>query len=696
MRKWLPPLILTLLCLLWGSPVWATEFTAVSPSGHTLRYSVNDDGASVSVIRNGTYWDNQLLIGDLIIPSTVTYNSTVYNVVSIAEGAFAECQITSVTIPGGIREIGSGAFSYCAELISVVLSDSITELSLGSKPFYGCWGINPVYNNALFVHMTDIYGGEAYSIPEGITTICDEAFRFCEGVSSVTIPNTVTTIGQGAFAECYSLTSVSVPSSVTSIGSWAFSGIPNVQYTGTAIGAPWGAAYMNCYVEGKLVYQDSTRRNIVSCCRWCYGVTIPNTVTTISDNAFYMCRGWFSVDLPNSVTYIGDGAFAGSEAFSIVLSDSLVYIGDGAFSGCYLLESIEIPNSVLSIGDNAFDECGQLESVVIGDGVTSIGEHAFSGCRYLSKVVFGKSVSNIGTEPFVGGSYCDSLRTIQFKCAIPPSTSDFFAQVNTSRLTIMVPVNDLYEYKYAWEEEIYFCNVVGMLQDGEAYTYSRGSEDTRVDYTRNFGSTNWQALYVPFTASYQQWHEYGSVARLVEVRKNSSGEHELVWEYLQTNEDVLAGYPYIFRPNATGETEMTFTSATLYNCNTAQTATFTCDDTTFTLHGVYDTLIAGTNGSPAVWYALTGGKFVHAGNGAQLPPLRIYFTIQDALGNHTTAPKRLVNILDGNEVDIDFVTPDQPQPPADNNYYDILGRRIDNPQPGCVYIHHGKKIIFER
>ena len=61
-------------------------------------------------------------------------------------------------------------------------------------------------------------------INNGVTSIGEEAFYNCTGLTSITIPNSVTSIGIDAFYGCEGLTSVTIPNSVTSIGEWAFSG----------------------------------------------------------------------------------------------------------------------------------------------------------------------------------------------------------------------------------------------------------------------------------------------------------------------------------------------------------------------------------------------------------------------------------------------------------------------------------------
>ena len=162
-----------------------------------------------------------------------------------------------------------------------------------------------------------------------VTSIGDQAFYDCTGLSSVTIPASVTGIGDEAFYRCYNLTTVEfgANSQLTSIGHWAF-------------------------------YDCS---NLTS-------ITIPASVTTIGDNAFQYCSSLTTVKF---------------EANS-----QLTGIGDAAFFYCSKLTSITIPASVTSIGDSAFYECSNLTSVTIPASMTSIGYRAFYDCSKLTSVTF--------------------------------------------------------------------------------------------------------------------------------------------------------------------------------------------------------------------------------------------------------------------------------------------------------------------
>lgn len=237
-----------------------------------------------------------------------------------------------------------------------------------------------------------------------VTTIGNAAFRD-SSVTSVTIPASVTEIGSNAFAGCTNLTSV------TYGGDWSNltiqSGNPAVQdaaneqlfdfeftlnntavivtrYNGTAADVTIPSRYKGKPVT--MIDHAAFFNSVVT------SVTIPDSVTSIDDNAFGFCSQLTNISIPNSVTYIGFSAFAHCTSLkSITLPSSLSSISEALFSGCSQLTTIHIPDSVLSIQSNAFYHCRNLETIRIPVSVTLIETDAFAGCPSSMTVTYSGS-----------------------------------------------------------------------------------------------------------------------------------------------------------------------------------------------------------------------------------------------------------------------------------------------------------------
>ena len=251
------------------------------------------------------------------------------------------------SIREGVKVIGDKAFRCCGSLISINIPNSVS--TIGNEAFLGCKSLISI------------------NIPNSVTTIGNEAFWACKSLISINIPNSVTTIGAGAFRDCDSLTSITIPSSAVTI-----------------IGNPFFSWHGNLNNESKaFIYEDNVLFNKNKTTLIAYraketNYTIPNSVTTIGDEAFWGCKSLTSINIPNSVTTIGFWAFA----------------------VCESLTSINIPNSVTTIGDSAFDGCKSLTSINMLDGVTTIGKRAFLGCKSLSSINIPNSVTYIGNSAF--------------------------------------------------------------------------------------------------------------------------------------------------------------------------------------------------------------------------------------------------------------------------------------------------------
>ena len=291
-----------------------------------------------------TSGDNKY-IGEVIIPSTVTYKSRTLSVISIGNKAFYYCHdLTSVTIPYSVTTINDYAFEECTSLRDLRIEDGSNILSCNSNAFKEC-------------PLKTLYLGRDLQNP---------CFRSNTTLTSVTIGNSVTTIGEEAFYGCTGLTSVTIGNSVTTIGEEAFYG-----------------------------------------CTCLTSVTIPNSVTTIGDDAFHYCTGLTSVTIPNSVTTIGSRAFDScSSLTSVTIGNNVTTIGSSAFEDCRGLTSVTIPNSVTTIGYRAFDSCSGLTSVTIGNSVTTIGKYAFRYCSGLTSInLLGETPPSVENNNFTENDY---------------------------------------------------------------------------------------------------------------------------------------------------------------------------------------------------------------------------------------------------------------------------------------------------
>ena len=176
------------------------------------------------------------------------------------------------------------------------------------------------------------------NIPNGVTSIGDDAFRKYTALTSVTIPPSVTSIGESAFAGCSSLTSITIPPSVTSIRGFAFDRCSNL----TDLYISDIAAWCNIDLETEKsnpLFQNGGNLYINN--ELATDITIPNGVTSIKQLTFCKCKSLTSVTIPPSVTSILRGAFY----------------------GCSSLTSITIPSSVTSIGGFAFYLCNNLANI---------------------------------------------------------------------------------------------------------------------------------------------------------------------------------------------------------------------------------------------------------------------------------------------------------------------------------------------
>ena len=358
--------------------------------------------------------------------------------------------------------------------------------------------INPYWSTTITT--ANIPASVTYnSVSYSVTSIGNNAFRDCTGLTSVTIPNSVTSIGERAFFGCTGLTSVTISNSVTSIGDGAF-------------------------------YK----------CSGLTSVTIPNSVTSIGTDAFLDCSCLNSIEIPNSVTSIGTEAFRGCSGLtSVTIGNSVTSIGSGAFKDCILLQDINIPNSVTSFGgrggtalyntaiwnDSTNWENGVLyydgwlikaeqkngfsfQSYEVPSFIRGIGGAAFKECSCLISVTIGNSVTSIGDGAFCK---CSVLTSVTIKAETPPTLGSY-AFDDTNNCPIYVPCSTLDAYKTAWSNyasQIKYAPVI----DDDITTYAANGHIDVTIYDNNTNVTICDGALFTLTATpdygyhFSQWSD---------------------------------------------------------------------------------------------------------------------------------------------------------------------------------------------
>ena len=260
--------------------------------------------------------------------------------------------------------LGIAAAVVCTSVPAIVPAQEVRAETAGVEN-NGDFQIDE--NGVLTEYLGD--GGNVI-IPEGVTSIGDNVFWDCSGLTSITIPDSVTEIGNYAFQNCSGLTSVTIPKSVTNIRAYAFSGCSGL----TSITIPksvtglWSEAFWGCSgLTSIIVEKGNPKYDSRDDC---------NAIIETESNT--LMQGCSKTVIPEGVTSIGTFAFDGySGLTSVVIPEGVTSIGAAAFRGCSGLTSVTISKSVTDIMAQAFRDCSGLTSVTIPGSVTSIEDNAF-------------------------------------------------------------------------------------------------------------------------------------------------------------------------------------------------------------------------------------------------------------------------------------------------------------------------------
>lgn len=321
----------------------SAKITTQDVSKYTnLTFSVADQEAKTMTVKA-----SNTSVANINIPEKVLYNGVEYVVTEIELNAFAECaSLTVVAVPKSVTKIGDNAFDDCVSLTAInVDSNNTTYTSVDGVLF-------------------DKDKTNLMLYPAGKTD------------TTYTILSSVTTIDSNAFESFANMTAINVE-----LGNSMYSSVDGILFNKNK-------TTLISYPAGKTDNE----------------YTIPESVTTISDNAFNGVANLKTLTMSSSVSSVGNSAFncPQLEALSITKADYLTY-----FANCTNIKNLSVDAG--TIPANAFKNSNKLTTVVLGDDVTSVGNNAFDSCSALQSVTIGEKLTSLGERAFAN---CSALKTL--------------------------------------------------------------------------------------------------------------------------------------------------------------------------------------------------------------------------------------------------------------------------------------------
>lgn len=365
-----------------------------------------------------------------IVSGGESYDGTYYTKNdTIGVGMFSNMKTwTSVILPNGIKCIDSFAFAQCENLESIVLAETVTMI--GGSCFEGDKKLQNVI------------------IPSACTTIGSSAFAYCSSLTSINIPDGITVIPYSCFSSCTEMSTITGCKNVSSIGECAFANSHLTSY-------PFGNSLKSI---DRSAFQYS----------YLVSVTIPGSVRTIGEYAFYACSYLEEVIFEEGNTFVGSHMFLRCKQLSKVsLASTITRIDYGAF--CEVgIETIALPTGLTDLVEACFYECPNLVSIDIPTGVTRIGENMFGKCKKLQSVKIPATVNTI-----MGGSFkeCGSLSEVICLNPTPPSLGvDVFLGLPLATRNLTVPDGSEALYAAADQWKDFYSEKPTLVIDGNKGT----------------------------------------------------------------------------------------------------------------------------------------------------------------------------------------------------------------------------------
>ena len=372
---------------------------------------------SVSIIRVDSFKKCTGLITITVASNNATYSSVdgvLFNKAKTTLMVYPpKSPSTSYVIPSTVVIVAANAFCNCANLTSLTIPNSTTNIQ--SLSFFGFPSLSTIvinsthtgflYENGVLFNKAKtnlmLYPGglanTSYAVPSTVTTIFSAAFYGAKNLTSVTIPTSVTVINDSVFYGCSGLTSIIIPSAATYIDTNAFYGcssLTSVTFPAT-VNTIYTSAFNGCSSLSSFTFPPLVTRleaNVLTGCSSLTSVTIPSTLTTIvGGNPFHNCTNL------TSITVDANNAYFSSDSNGILFSktkSTLILYPRKLLNTSYV-----IPSTVTLINLYAFNNCANLRTVMI-PAVTTLFDSTFNNCSNLMNVIFTGLVPRIDGTNF--------------------------------------------------------------------------------------------------------------------------------------------------------------------------------------------------------------------------------------------------------------------------------------------------------
>ena len=361
------------------------------------------------IFKDGILYDvkNGILVSAVnsLIPEKVIVDECTK---TIDYSAFADCNnLYEIEIPQGVVNIGEKAFARLDNLKNIDIPDSVTNIT--TLAFYRCNGLVSVQvpgsvtaiKNGTFRECNNL---KKVILNEGVAKIEGSAFVFCSSLEQIKLPQSLVSIGSGAFDNCTSLISVELPDNAI-ISSDTFKECKNLSDIVIS------DTNNNYIVKNGILYNKNMTRIL------CYpaGIkdtefSVPDTVKTIGDFAFYGAKVLESINIPDSVTNIGTDAFGECSGLKeAVIPDSVTSMGEAVFYKCTSLEKVKLSVNITSPNPAVFQYCSSLKEVVLPESMKFISFFMFSYCKEITNIVLPDKLNSVLRSAFQN---CDNLKNI--------------------------------------------------------------------------------------------------------------------------------------------------------------------------------------------------------------------------------------------------------------------------------------------